>query len=142
MKEEMKAKVAKVYAPRRASGGSSLSRSIAMPSTLLRQRYVYLVLCVVGVLLPYWQFVPWFLDHGLDISLFVQQLFANRIGAFFGLDVLVSSVVLWIFIFAEGRRLGMRRLWVPVIGSLLVGVSLGLPLFLYMRQLHLDKTAI
>jgi hypothetical protein len=109
-----------------------------MPSTSLRLRYIYLVLCVVGVLLPYWQFVPWFLDHGLDISLLVQQLFANRIGAFFGLAVVVSSVVLWIFIFAEG----MRRLWIPVIGSLLVGVSLGLPLFLYMRQLHVDKTAI
>jgi hypothetical protein len=66
----------------------------------------------------------------------------SRRGLFFGLDVLVSSVVLWIFIFAEGGRLGMRRLWVPVIGSLLVGVSLGLPLFLCMRQLHLDKTAI
>jgi Protein of unknown function DUF2834 len=105
-------------------------------------RHVYLLLCVVGTLLPYWQFVPWFLDHGLDFSLFVQQLFANRIGAFFGLDVLVSSVVLWIFIFAEGARLGSRRLWIPALGSLLVGVSLGLPLFLYMRQLHLDKTAI
>src|SRR6266542_1753466 len=65
---------------------------MASPSTLLRQRYVYLALCVVGVFLPYWQFVPWFLDHGLDIPLFVQQLFANRIGAFFGLDVLVSSL--------------------------------------------------
>ena len=115
---------------------------MASPSTLLRQRYVYLVLCLVGVLVPYWQFVPWFLDHGLDIPLFVQQLFANRIGAFFGLDVLVSSLVLWIFVFAEGGRLGMRRLWVPVIGTLLVGVSLGLPLFLYIRQLHLDKATI
>jgi Protein of unknown function DUF2834 len=115
---------------------------MASPSTLLRQRYVYLVLCLVGVVLPYWQFVPWFLDHGLDISLFVQQLFANRIGAFFGLDVLVSSVVLWIFVFAEGGRLGMRRLWVPVIGTLLVGVSLGLPLFLYLRQGHLDKATV
>jgi Protein of unknown function DUF2834 len=115
---------------------------MASPSTLLRLRYVYLVLCVVGVVLPYWQFVPWFLDHGLDIPLFVQQLFANRIGAFFGLDVVVSSVVLWIFVFAEGGRFGMRRLWVPVIGTLLVGVSLGLPLFLYMRQLHLDVDAV
>jgi len=41
--------------------------------------------------------------------LFVQQLFANRIGSFFGLDVLVSSVVLWIFILAEGGRVDMRR---------------------------------
>jgi Protein of unknown function DUF2834 len=105
----------------------------------LRLRHVYLALCVLGLALPYWQFVPWFLEHGLELSLFVHQLFANRIGAFFGLDVVVSSVVLWIFIFAEGGRLGMRRLWVPVIGSLLVGVSLGLPLFLYMRQLHLDR---
>jgi len=82
------------------------------------------------------------MDHGLDIPLFVEQLFANRIVAFFGLDVLVSSLVLWIFVFAEGGRLGMRRLWVPVIGTLLVGVSLGLPIFLYMRKLHLDKATI
>jgi hypothetical protein len=50
--------------------------------------------------------------------------------------------VLWVFVFAEGGRLGMRHLWLPVVGSLLFGVSLGLPLFLYMRQVHLDKAAI
>src|SRR6266550_2452439 len=106
---------------------------MASRSKLLRQRYVYLVLCVLGVFLPYWQFVPWFLDYGLDISFFVRQLFANRIGAFFGLDVFVSSLVLWIFVFAEGGRLGMRRLWIPVIDTLLINVSLRLPLFLNMR---------
>jgi Protein of unknown function DUF2834 len=105
-------------------------------------RYVYLALCVVGVLLPYWQFVPWFLQHGFDLPLFLHQLFANRIGGFFGLDVIVASFVLWVFVFAEGGRLGMRNLWLPVVGSLLFGVSLGLPLFLYMRQVHLDKAAI
>lgn len=109
---------------------------------LLRLRYVYLVLCFAGVLLPYWQFVPWFLQHRLDFPLFFHQLFANRIGGFFGLDVIVASFVLWIFVFAEGGRLGMRRLWLPVVASLVVGVSFGLPLFLYMRQVHLDETAI
>ncbi len=108
----------------------------------LRLRYVYLALCVLGLVLPYWQFVPWFLEYRLDLSLFVDQLFANRIAGFFGIDVIISSLVLWVFVFAEGGRLGMRGLWVPVIGSLLVGVSLGLPLFLYMRQLHLDKSAL
>jgi uncharacterized protein DUF2834 len=61
-------------------------------------RYVYLALCVVGVLLPYWQFVPWFLQHGFDLPLFLHQLFANRIGGFFGLDVIVASFVLWVFV--------------------------------------------
>src|SRR4030095_9602713 len=92
-------------------------------------RYVYLALCVVGVLLPYWQFVPWFLQHGFDLPLFLHQLFANRIGGFFALDAICVSFVLWFFIFAEGGRLGMRHLWLPVLARVLVGVSLVLPLF-------------
>ncbi len=106
----------------------------------MRLRHVYLALCVVGAFLPYSQFIPWFLEHGLDLSLFLDQLFANRIGGFFGLEVIVSSFVLWVFVFSEGRRIGMRHLWLPVLASLVVGVSLGLPLFLYMRQLHIDTT--
>jgi hypothetical protein len=58
----------------------------------MRPRHVYLVLCVVGFLLPYSQFVPWLLEHGLNLSLFCRELFANRIGAFFGMDVLVSAL--------------------------------------------------
>jgi hypothetical protein len=34
----------------------------------------------------------------------VQQLFANRVSGFFGLDVLVSAIVLFIFVREEGRR--------------------------------------
>ncbi len=111
-------------------------------ATPLRLRHIYLVLCVVGALLPYSQFVPWLVEHGLDLPLFVHHLFANRIGGFFGLDVVVSSLVLWIFVFTEGRRLGMHGLPWPIVANLVVGVSLGLPLFLYLRQLHLDRTAI
>ena len=108
----------------------------------MRLRDLYLALCVLGILLPYSQFIPWFLEHGLDLPLFFRHLFANRIGAFFGMDVIVSSLVLWLFVVSEGRRTGMRRLWLPVLASLAVGVSLGLPLFLYMRQLHLDATTV
>jgi hypothetical protein len=100
---------------------------------------VYLALCVVGFLLPYWQFVPWVAEHGLDLPLLVQELFANRISGFFGLDVLVSAVVVWTFIVVEGSRLGMHRLWVPILATCLVGGSLGLPLFLYLRQGCLDR---
>src|SRR5205814_7013085 len=115
---------------------------MASPSTMLRQRYIYLVLCVVGVFLPYWQFVPWFLDHGLDIPLFVSNCLQTASELFSTLMSLFRHWCSGSSFLQGGGRLGMRRLWVPVIGTLLVGVSLGLPLFLYMRQLHLDKTAI
>jgi hypothetical protein len=102
----------------------------------MKPKQVYLALCVLGTVLPYWYFVPFLREHGLDVPLIVQQLFANQISAFFGLDVLVSSVVLWIFVRVEGRRTGMRHAWWALAGLLTVGVSLGLPLFLYLREVH------
>lgn len=105
----------------------------------MRIRHVYLGLCVPGFLLPYWQLIPWLGAHGLDLPLFFNELFATRIGAFFGLDVIVSALVLFVFIWLEGRRLAIRHLWLPVLATLLVGVSLGFPLFLYLRQRQLDQ---
>ena len=69
----------------------------------------YLILCVLGTVLPFSQFVPFLIEHGLDLKLLFEQLFANRISAFFGLDVIVSSLVLWIFVFWEGSRLKMKH---------------------------------
>ena len=100
---------------------------------------VYLILCILGTILPYSQFVPFLLEHGLNLQLFFEQLFVNRISSFFAMDLIVSSLVLWAFVFWEGSRLEMRNLWVYVASNLLVGVSLGLPLFLLMRQRKLEE---
>jgi hypothetical protein len=99
---------------------------------------VYLMLCLVGTVFPYSQFIPFLLEHGFDIHVFLDQLFVNRISSFFGMDLIVTSVVLWIFIFSEGIRLKMNHLWVYIASNLLVGVSLALPLFLLMRQRQLE----
>ena len=72
--------------------------------------------------------------------LFVQQLFATRISTFFALDVIVSAVVVLRFIRAESRRLRINNAWLAIPATLLVGVSLGLPLFLYLRELQLERT--
>ncbi|BAY99485.1 hypothetical protein NIES37_34680 [Tolypothrix tenuis PCC 7101] len=100
---------------------------------------IYLLLCILGFVLPYSQFLPFVLEHGLDIKLFWQQLFANQISGFFGMDVIVSSLTFWTLIFWEGTRLKMQNLWVYVFCNLLVGVSFGLPLFLLMRQRQLAQ---
>ena len=107
----------------------------------MRLRHVYLAFCVIGTVLPYWKLLPWVMDHGLNVPLLCEELFATRIGAFFGLDVVVSAFVLFLFIATEGRRFALSVLWLPVIGTLLVGVSLGLPLFLFLRQRKLDADA-
>ena len=108
----------------------------------MRLRHLYLALCVLGVIVPYAQLIPWLSQHGLQLGLLVRELFATRIGAFFGLDVVISAIALFVFIFAERTAVAVRYLWLPVVATLVVGVSLGLPLFLYLRQRTLDATTV
>ncbi len=100
---------------------------------------VYAGLCIAGTALPYWQFLPFVREHGWAPRLFLEQLFANPVSGLFGMDVLVSSVVLWVLVAVEGRRARMKYPWAPVVANLTVGVSLGLPLFLYLREKTLNQ---
>jgi predicted exporter len=98
------------------------------------RKYLYLALFVIGAVVPYLSFVPWLMDHGFDISRMVEELFANRISAFFGLDVVISALALFVFVSFEGRRAGVKHTWAPVVATLTIGVSAGLPLFLFLRE--------
>lgn len=97
-------------------------------------RRLYLVLALIGAVLPYSQFLPWLVEHGPNIRLLFMELFSTRAGAFFGLDVLVSAVVTIAFIRRDGAMRKMQTLWLPIAATCLVGVSCGLPLFLYLRE--------
>jgi hypothetical protein len=105
----------------------------------MKLKTVYLVLCVLGAVLPLWQLAPWVAANGLDVPLLFRQLFAERVGAFFGVDVIVSAVVLAVFVGAEGERVRVRLRWLAIVATLAVGVSLGFPLFLYMRERALER---
>ena len=92
-------------------------------------------------MLPYSQLVPFLRENGLDARAFLEQLFATHIGGFFGWDVIISSVVLWVMVAVEGRRADLAHRWVPIVANLAVGVSLALPLFLYMQEARREQAA-
>ncbi len=101
-------------------------------------QWLFLIAAILGTILPLSFFAQFVAAHGLNMPLFFKQLFENNVSAFFGMDVIVSALALWLFVFTEGRRRGMRHLWVYVLCTLLVGVSLGLPLFLFFRERKLN----
>jgi hypothetical protein len=107
----------------------------------MKPRHFYLLCCILGFVIPYVPFVRWLVENGFQPTLFVQQMFANRISTFFVLDVLISAVVLLRFAASEDRRLSMKNRWLVLLSVLFVGVSLGLPLFLYMREGQLEPSS-
>jgi Terpene cyclase DEP1 len=97
-------------------------------------RWVYLSLALAGAIVPLWQFIPWIAEHGLDVPLLFKELFATHVGAFFGLDVIISAVALIAFIRREAAARNISLIWLPIAATCLIGVSCGLPLFLYLRE--------
>ncbi|HEX6732413.1 MAG TPA: DUF2834 domain-containing protein [Pyrinomonadaceae bacterium] len=96
--------------------------------------WLFLIVAVVGCVLPLRYFVRFLLTEGLNVPLFFDQLFQTDVSAIFAMDVTVSAIALWLFVVIEGRRRRMRGLWIYVVCTMLVGVSFALPLFLYFRE--------
>ena len=105
----------------------------------MKPKNLYLVLCIAGLILPYSQFVPWLVEQH-SLRGFLPAMFANRISAFFACDVLVSAAVLVAFMAIERRRLRVRARWAPVLALLTVGVSVALPLYLYLRESAIEPS--
>ncbi len=95
-------------------------------------KQIYLGLAVTGFILPYTQFVSFLLEHGLKVSLIIQQITLYQFSFFAWLDVIVTAVVVIIMIIEEKERIKYR--WLPVLATLLIGPSCGLPLYMYLRN--------
>ncbi|BCL68821.1 conserved hypothetical protein [Vibrio nigripulchritudo MADA3029] len=96
----------------------------------------YLVGCIVGTVVPYAALLSWFGEFGFSIPLIFEHINSTKIGLFAWLDVLISAVVLIGFILYDSKKIGFTQAWKPILGTCLVGVSLGLPLYLLLREMH------
>ena len=106
---------------------------------MMKMRHVYAALCVPGALLPWSQLLPWMIDFGPDLPLLFRALFVNAVSGAFAIDLIITAMVVTVLVVVEGARSGLRRLWLPVLGTFLIGVSFGLPLFLYMRERQRER---
>ena len=99
----------------------------------------YLVAAVVGTVVPWLFFGMYFADNGVDPAGFVRSLFSNGAAGGFSADVLISILVFWVWGWRAARANGVRRWWIGIDASFVVGLSLALPLYLYFRETTLAE---
>ncbi|PID31002.1 hypothetical protein CSA80_02315 [Candidatus Saccharibacteria bacterium] len=95
----------------------------------MKRTHLYLLLFLIGTIFPYWEFGGFIAANGFDVSLMAEQMFASRMSRFFVYDVAISIIVLCIYIMQ--RKKDVQHYVLPIIATLVIGVSAGLPLFLY-----------
>lgn len=70
---------------------------------------------------------------------FLRALYANGATASITNDLLLYALAGCIFMALEGRRLYMNHVWVYILLSLLIAVSVMFPLFLIARQIKMSQ---
>ena len=96
-------------------------------------RLIYLGLTLTALAFPVRRMVNWTQTHGLDVDLLVAELTAGEAVRSVTGAVLIASATLLVFVIGEAtaRRDWPSMICVPV--TLIFGVAVGLPLYLYMR---------
>ncbi|MDO6590790.1 K+-transporting ATPase, A chain [Loktanella sp. D2R18] len=97
-------------------------------------RFVFLILAIWGAVHPMYFFVQWFLAEGWSLFALVDAWRANLASTGLTWDLVISAVVLIIWILSEvAKTRNLRSLW-AVAATICIGVSCGLPLYLYLRN--------
>ena len=101
---------------------------------------LYLFAGFAGTLLPFAAFGEWITHHDLSPVQMITVIWQQPLALFAWLDVIITALVLIIFADIEARRTGMSRRWIAPIATCCISPSLGLPLFLYLRDQHLTSS--
>ena len=97
-------------------------------------RTFYLAAAIVGTVIPWLFFGAFFNAHGPDLPLFLRSLFANDPAGGFSADVLISLPVFWAWSWRDAKKRSVAGWWLVPPASFCVGLSLALPLYLYLRE--------
>ena len=96
-------------------------------------RLIYLALALIGTIWPMYYFVSWFREYGWSLSGMVEAWHANAATSGLVWDLTIAAVTLTIWIIAE---VAVRRNFLSLIAipaTFCIGVSCGLPLYLFLR---------
>ena len=93
-----------------------------------------LLLTIIGFVVPNVMLAVFFAEHPGDVGLYFENLFETLPAAQLVADLVIAFVAFTAWASWDGPRSGVRRWWVVVPASLLVGVCFAIPLYLFMRE--------
>ena len=96
-------------------------------------RHVFLILAIIGAILPMYYFVSWFNEFGWSLGAMVEAWNVNDATTGLVYDLTVAAVALLVWIIWETARNGRWLNLVAIPATFCIGVSCGLPLYLWLR---------
>ena len=94
---------------------------------------VYLILAILGAIVPYIFFTQFMQTNGFDLAGFMTGMFANGAAGGISADLLFTSFVFWLYMFVQSKSGQGPAPWLFIILNLTIGLSCAFPAYLYAR---------
>lgn len=97
-------------------------------------KWVFLILAIWGAIHPMAYFLQWFGENGYDLMAMVDAWHANAAtsGLVWDLTIAAVALTIWIIYEVAGTRDWLSLVAIPA--TFCIGVSCGLPLYLFLRM--------
>ncbi|MEO0523035.1 MAG: DUF2834 domain-containing protein [Pseudomonadota bacterium] len=97
-------------------------------------RWIFLALAIWGSIHPMYYFVSWFQENGWSLAGLIDAWYVNDSTHGLVWDLMIAAIALTVWILVETTQ---NRRWIGLIAipaTFGIGVSCGLPLFLFLRS--------
>lgn len=101
--------------------------------------WVFLILALWGAVHPMAWFVAWFSENGWQLGPMIDAWYVNSATTGLVWDLTISAIALTVWVIFEAIR---KRFWIGLVAipaTFCIGVSCGLPLFLFLHLRFLSR---
>jgi hypothetical protein len=106
----------------------------------MKLKHFYLFLTVLGISYTWYYNIQYFqTTETPSLVHFFKEAQSNFAGKSFGADLTVVVVTFLVFMIPESIRLKIKYWWILLPLTFLIAIAFSFPLFLYMREIALEK---
>jgi hypothetical protein len=96
----------------------------------------YLLLALAGAVVPWYFNIQHLLTSDIPFTpvTFVQSGLDSPMSSSLTVDFFIGSTAMLVWMAVEGRRLGMRRVWLYFVATFAIAFAFACPFFMFMRE--------
>lgn len=106
----------------------------------MKLKHLYLVLTILGICYTWYYNIQYFQTvENANLVGFFQDAQQNFAGKSFGADLTVVCLTFFAFLIPESSRLKIKYWWILIPLTFLIAIAFTFPLFLYLREVKIQK---
>ncbi len=103
---------------------------------------IYIFIAAAALFFTWYQNILFMKTNVGGAADFIKGMYANHAAASIANDILFLGVAINIFMIIEAKRLGIKYVWLYILLSFIVAISVTVPVFFAIRQINICRSNI